>query len=147
VALRYPIYLDTARLCPPSRKALASVSSFIARESLSPRFDDLLRQGFDALPAAYRRYSGGVCAWKGVAEFRRSLCGLIGTEQDGTTVLAGRTAQLMRLSARLLSVRCNRALVTDLEWPGFGRILGHDPFQSGISHRRGSRISSPGSCG
>src|SRR5581483_7169937 len=46
-------------------------------------------------------------------------------------LLAGRSAQLMRLAARLLFGHSRRVLVTDLEWPGYVRILEEERERSG----------------
>jgi hypothetical protein len=137
--MRRLLYLDTARLGLPTGevlRSLAAIGSFISREGLSSRFDDLLRGGFEDLPPAERRYYRGLCNWRGVAELRKSLAQLIGGSPGSVTLLASRTSQLMRLAAQLLGSRCRRVLVTDLEWPGFVRILEKE------LERRGSSIVS-----
>ena len=124
--MRRPLYLDTARLGLPEQEVLRSLSdlaSFIACEGLSPRFEDLLWAGYDAFSSAERRRFRGLSHWYGVDDLRKDVSRLIGAPPSSAILLASRTSQLMRFAARLLASRSTRVLTTDLEWPGFVRIL------------------------
>ena len=71
-----PLYLDTARLgltCPRAGEALYSLGLFASREGLSPRFDALLRFGFEAWPDDLRGEYGGLSHWAGVPELKSAL--------------------------------------------------------------------------
>lgn len=120
-----PLYLDTARLgtvSPGAERALYSLVRLGRVEGLSARFETLLRAGFGSWPERTRRLYPGLAAWGGVGELKAAVRRLVGLP-PGPALLAARTSRLMRLAARLLFERCRRVLLTDLEWPGYVRIL------------------------
>jgi hypothetical protein len=108
-----------------------ALTRFAGAEGLSSRFDDLLVGGAAALPPPAARAYGGLADWSGVAGLKQSLRELAGTHPDSPCLLAGRSAQLMRLAARLLFLRCRRVLVSDLEWPDFLRLLEAEGARAG----------------
>ena len=129
-----PLYLDHARfgLAPTRvRQALASFAEFSAREGLSSRIEELLSQGFSSWTGTHQRLYGGLCDWKGTEGLRTTLGRLLAPNTQGEVLLAGRTSQLMRLMARFLFRRCERVLVTDLEWPGYLEILEEERDRTG----------------
>ena len=129
-----PLYLDYARFgLPPARvrRALSSLAEFSASEGISCRADRLLRDGFSSWPEPHRRLYRGLSDWAGTESLRSSLGRLLAPGIDGGVILAGRSSELMRLAARLLFRRCERVLVTDLEWPGYLRILEEERARTG----------------
>ena len=120
------LYLDTARLGRMNLRAHGAHEDFLRLcrdEGGSAHVEDLLRQGFDAWPGSLRRRYASLADWGGVEGLKRSLRTLTGTGPETEVLLAQRSAQLMRLAARALFRRCTRVLHTDLEWPGYLRIL------------------------
>jgi hypothetical protein len=120
------LYLDTARLgamLPGAQRASLDFVRLAGEEGCSYHFDEFLRHGHGAWPAQLRRRYPGLSDWHGVAELKRSLRALAGAEAGAPVLLANRSAQLMKLAARLLFRHCRRVLVTDLEWPDYLAVL------------------------
>ena len=120
------LYLDTARLGRMGLRAQRAHRDFLrlcGDEGGSAHVEDLLRLGTDAWPDSLRRRYPALADWEGVDGLKRSLRALTGTGPETEVLLAQRSAQLMRLAARALFRRCRRVLHTDLEWPGYLRIL------------------------
>ncbi len=116
------LYLDTARMgtmCPAAQEACQAYFGLAASEGCSPCFETFLREGFDAWPASLRNRFGGLSAWPGLSRFDHYVGTATGLREMPKVLLAGRTANLMRLAARLLFRSCRRVLTTDLEWPGY----------------------------
>ena len=130
------LYLDTARLgrmSPRAREAMYALYQFSGTEGISARFLTLLQDGIETWPAAFCRRYRGLSVWRGIAELKRALVQVLCLPPGGKVFLANRSAQLVRLSARLLSCRCKRVLVTDLEWPGYLKILRQEEKQGGAT--------------
>jgi selenocysteine lyase/cysteine desulfurase len=112
------LYLDTARLgrmTPRAQEALCEFGRLCGEQGASAGFEDLLIRGSDAWRTRYP----GLGDWSGVTGLRRSLRTLSNFPPGTGVLLAHRSAQLMRLAARVLFHRCARVLHTDLEWPGY----------------------------
>lgn len=121
-----PLYLDTARIgrmSPGAGRTCRDLIRLAGDEGGSPRFDRLLRHGSGAWPAAVRRRYPGLGGWRGVGPLKRSLRGLVGSPPDLPVLLANRSAELMRLAARLLFLRSRTVLTTDLGWAAYEAIL------------------------
>ncbi len=120
------LYLDTARLgrmSPRAQHAHIDFARMAGDEGGSLLFDTFLRAGARTWPAeAQARYPGLDC-WGGVAALKESLRMLAGSSPDLPVLLANRSAQLMRLAARLLFHPCNNVLVTDTGWPCYQDVL------------------------
>ncbi|OWK40956.1 aminotransferase class V-fold PLP-dependent enzyme [Fimbriiglobus ruber] len=120
------LYLDTARvgrMSPGAHRAAADYLSLAATEGGSAYFGRFLRSGFAACPDRMRACYPGLTHWNGIASLKHSLRALAGSRPDLPILLASRSAQLMRLSARLLFQRCRCVLASDLGWPGYHAIL------------------------
>jgi hypothetical protein len=120
------LYLDTARLGRMVPRAQRSQRDFIrlcGDEGGSAHVEDFLRHGPDAWPDRLRRRYPGLADWRGVAGLKQALRDLTEAPSGTEVLLAQRSAQLMRLAARALFVRCRRVLCTDLEWPAYRAIL------------------------
>jgi selenocysteine lyase/cysteine desulfurase len=120
------LYLDTARLgrmTPGAQRACRDFVSLAGDEGGSPLFELFLREGARAWPADLQSRFPGLAAWRGVGPLKQSLRSLAGGRPDLPVLLAARSAQLMKLAARLLFRPCRNVLVTDLGWPGYHEIL------------------------
>jgi selenocysteine lyase/cysteine desulfurase len=106
---------------------------FAGSEGISPRFGAFLQKGFGTWPSAFRQGYHGLADWRGLAELKEVLGKLLCLPPGGKVLLAHRSAALVRLSARLLSRRCRRVLVTDLEWPGYLEILRQEQGRGGAT--------------
>ena len=134
------LYLDTARLGLASSSAQRAHRDFArlaGEEGLALYSSRLLWYGFNAWPASLQSRYSGLRHWNGVHDLKDSLRGLAGLGSDEQPVLlASRTAQLMRLAARLLFSQCRRVLITDLTWPSYSKILEQERVRSGAEIMR-----------
>jgi hypothetical protein len=123
------LYLDTARLgrmSPSAQRAERALVSLAAEEGNSAYFERFVRHGLGACPlAAESRYSG-LGHWAGVGELKHSLRRLVGHHATLPVFVAHRSAQLMKLAARVLFHTCRNVLVTDLGWPGYHDMLARE---------------------
>ncbi len=120
------LYLDSARLGLTSTNARLALRDFVgltADMGCSQYFEQLFYGGFAPWPAALRAHYPGLKHWQGIAALKGSLRKLAQAPPGSEPLLAGRSAQLMRLAAKLLADRCRRILITDLSWPGYASIL------------------------
>lgn len=123
------LYLDTARfglMVPRVKQTIATLNRLISTEGLSSRFETLLYLGFQAWPTAWQNRYPALADWHGVTELKTSLCQRIDPRSEWPVYLSLRSANLMKLAARLLFQRCTKVLVTDLEWPGYVNILNQE---------------------
>lgn len=130
------LYLDTARLgqmSPAAQLAHQDFARLAGEVGASIQFDDLLWGGLQACPPGLQGRYPGLANWEGVTEFKRSLCRLARLPAKSRVLLAGRSAELMKLAAVLLCRSCRNILVTDLGWQPFHRILAE---QCRRTHRR-----------
>lgn len=128
------LYLDTARLglmSPGARRALCDHARLGGDEGGSSRFDRFLRHGTEAWPAHLRSRYPGLAGWRGVGALKQSLRTLVGSPPDLPVLLANRSAELMRLAARLLFLRSRTVLTTDLGWPAYETILEAEARRTG----------------
>jgi selenocysteine lyase/cysteine desulfurase len=120
------LYLDTARLgrmTPRAQQAHLDFARLAGAEGGSLFFERFLQFGADHWPAAAQRTYPGLSDWRGVPALKSSLRVLAGSDPELPVLLAARSAQLMRLAARLLVRTCENVLVTDLGWPPYHDIL------------------------
>jgi hypothetical protein len=120
------LYLDAARLGLASTSAQQGMRDFVrltAEEGCSLYFEQLFYGGFASWPAALRSHYPGLKHWQGIPALKESLCRLAEAPRGSSSLLASRSAELMRLAAKLLVERCRRILVTDLSWAGYAAIL------------------------
>jgi selenocysteine lyase/cysteine desulfurase len=128
------LYLDTARLgrmLPQAQAASISYMSLAGEIGCSVRFEDLLYEGFQAWDHSLRRHYNGLSAWQGLSTLKDSLRALTGAGRHLPVFLASRSAELMRLSARLLFRKCRKVLLSDLEWPAYRAILEQEGRRTG----------------
>jgi hypothetical protein len=120
------LYLDTARLgrmCPEAQAADHDFARLAGEEGCSLYFEQFLRFGFTALPPSLARQYPGLSFWAGVTAFKNDLKTAICLPRQRQVLIANRSAQLVRLAARLLCQRCENILVTDMEWPAYVQAL------------------------
>lgn len=132
------LYLDTARLgrmCPEAQAADHDFAQFASEEGCSLYFEQFLRWGYTALPPSLGRRYPGLSFWAGVTAFKNDLKTVLCLPRKRKTLVAGRSAQVVRMAARLLCDRCENILVTDMEWPAYMKALAAE------SQRRGRRIT------
>ena len=61
--------------------------------------------------------------WAGVSAFKQDLKAVLGLPRQRPALVANRSARLVRLAARLLCLRCENILATDMEWPAYMAAL------------------------
>jgi hypothetical protein len=120
------LYLDTARLgrmCPDAQAADQDFAQLASEEGCTLYFEHFLRWGYTALPPSLAHRYSGLSHWAGVPAFKNDLKTVVGLPRERMTLIANRSAQLVRLAARLLCLRCQNILVTDMEWPAYMAAL------------------------
>jgi hypothetical protein len=120
------LYLDTARLgrmCPEAQAADQDFARLAGEVGCSLYFEHFLRWGFSSLPPSLSRRYSGLSFWAGVTAFKRDLKTVLAIDRRRQVLVANRSAQLVRLAARLLCLRCENILVTDMEWPAYVAVL------------------------
>lgn len=132
------LYLDTARLgrmCPEAQAADRDFARIAGEEGCSLYFEQFLRWGYTALPPSLGRRYPGLSFWAGVTAFKNDLKTVLCLPRQRRTLVASRSAQLVRLAARLLCDRCENILVTDMEWPAYMKALAAE------CQRKGRRLT------
>jgi hypothetical protein len=128
------LYLDTARLgrmSPRARQAHLDFTRLAGEEGGSLFAETFLRGGAaDWSAEAQARYPG-LAGWRGVSGLKESLRTLAGSSPGLPVLLANRSAQLMKLAARLLYHPCENVLVTDLGWPPYHEMLAAEAARAG----------------
>ncbi len=120
------IYLDTARLgkmTPGAQDVHHDFSRLAGEVGASIQLTDFLWQGHESVSQALLDRFPSLEAWKGVAQLKKALCSLTTLPNRSRALIAGRSAQLMKLAATLLYRPCRNVLVTDLGWPPYHAIL------------------------
>ena len=123
----------------PSAQRMEHAFVRLASEgSLTLYFREWLDGGVKAMPDYLQRRFSGLSAWQGIKGLKRDLKRVAGAESDSHVLVASRSAQLMKLAARLLFERCRNVLTTDLSWPTYHRILETEARRTG---RRVTRVA------
>jgi hypothetical protein len=135
------LYLDTARLgkmSPGAQDLHIDFSRFAGEVGASLLFSDFLWQGLESCPSELAARYPALQAWRGVSQLKKSLQRLTSLPVPSQVLLAGRSAQLMKLAATLLCRPCRNVLVTDLGWPTYHAILAGECRRT---HRRMTCVS------
>jgi len=144
------LYLDAARMgqmTPSTQWALHDFVRLAGEEGCTLYFDQFFRDGFSAWPATFRQRFPNLRCWGGVNELKKSLAAFVGLPADARPLLAARSANLMKLAARLLFRGGKPVVATDLAWPSYQRVLEREarqanthinclPMRTGILRRR-----------
>jgi hypothetical protein len=110
-------------MSPSAQRAQLDFVRLVAEEPSSLYFEQFLRDGYDAWPAAYQRRFSGLSTWQGVSRLKQSLRRLANAPQEGKMLLASRSLSLVRLAAQHLFRVCKHVLATDLSWPTYQRAI------------------------
>lgn len=133
------LYLDAARMgrmAPSAQWALHDFVRLAGEEGCTLYFEQFLKCGFAALPTNHQKHYPGLRCWGGLDEMKTALADFAGLPVGSRPLIAGRSANLMKLAAKLLFQSGNRVLVTDLTWPSYQRILEREARKSaGEIHR------------
>ena len=123
----------------PSAQRMERAFVRLASEGfLTLYFREWLEGGTEALPDGVQRRSSPLSGWRGIKSLKQDLKRLAGAAPDSHVQVAGRSAQLMKLAAKLLFERCRNVLTTDLSWPTYQRILEAEARRTG---RRVTRVA------
>ncbi len=128
------LYLDTARLgrmTPRAQQAHVDFVRLAGEEGSSLFFERFLQSGTQAWSTQAQARYPGLSLWHGVGALKASLRALAGSLPDLPMLLANRSAQLMKLAARLLYHPCKNVLVTDLGWPPYHELLAAEAARAG----------------
>jgi selenocysteine lyase/cysteine desulfurase len=128
------LYLDTARLGRLSPGAAAALRDFVALasdEGAGLYFDRFLSTGLTTCPKPFASRYQGLSVWHGVGELKRSLRSLVDGQSELPTLLATRSASLVRFAGRLLFHPCRNVLVTDLDWPPWAAVVAAEAARAG----------------
>ncbi|WP_425400388.1 aminotransferase class V-fold PLP-dependent enzyme [Aeoliella sp.] len=110
-------------MTPGAQDVHCDFSRFVGEVGASILFTDFLWHGLEACPAELAERFPALLAWKGVTALKQELCNLTTLPTRTRALLAGRSAQLMKMAATLLYRPCRNVLVTDLGWPPYHTIL------------------------
>ena len=127
------LYLDAARMgqmAPSTHWALHDFVRLAGEEGCTLYFEQFLMSGFAALPINHQKRYPGLRCWGGLDELKAALADLAGLPVSSRPLVAGRSANLMKLGAKLLFERGKRVLVTDLTWPSYRRLLEREARKS-----------------
>lgn len=119
-------YLDTARLgqmTPAAKDAQLDFVRLSAEEPSSLYFEQFLRDGFSAWPAAYQERFPGLHTWTGVSGLKHSIHQLVDAPDDWKVLLASRSLSLVNLATSCMFRVCRNVLATDLSWPTYERAI------------------------
>jgi selenocysteine lyase/cysteine desulfurase len=120
------LYLDTARLGRMSvsaQRAHRDFARFAGEEGCPLYFEHFLARGAKARSDVFAARYPGMACWPGIKGLKEQIRRLTRTPSDLPVLLANRSAQLMKLAARLLFLSCRNVFVTDLGWPPYRAIL------------------------
>ena len=128
------LYLDTARFGRTRRYAWYAQQHFLrlcAEEGAPPTSWSCFADGYTGWSEALRRRYRGLADWPGVTGLKEAVRRLAGAPGGSEVLVSQRSAVLMRLAARAVSLRCRRVLHTDLEWPGYRELLQAEQARGG----------------
>lgn len=124
--MQSPIYLDTARfglILPECAEMLREFASLLEAEGQFPLFDLFLYQGSEHWPDRLKSRFPMIARWQGLSELKRSILSLTGVTSPSTVLLASASRHLARVAFQQLSLRCERVLCSDADWPEFQDML------------------------
>lgn len=118
------LYLDTARvgqMTPAVGRMLNGIVDLNHAIGSSLYFSDFLFGGYEALPTRYQ--SEFVRPWQGIDALKKSFSEFAIGDPESDVVFASRSANLISLATKMMSLRCRKVMVTDLNWPFYDQIL------------------------
>jgi hypothetical protein len=120
-------------MTPRAQQAHLDFARLAGDEGGSLFFETFLRQGAEAWPTETQRRYPGLAGWRGVTALKEHLRLLANSMPELPVLLANRSAQLMKLAARLLFQPCRNVLVTDIGWPPYHDLLAAEAARAGRS--------------
>lgn len=117
-------------MAPSAQWALHDFVRLAGEEGCTLYFEQFLKSGFSALRATHQERYPGLRCWCGLDELKAALADFAGLPVGSRPIVAGRTANLMKLTAKLLFQAGQRILITDLTWPSYQRILEREARKS-----------------
>ncbi|WP_145210915.1 hypothetical protein [Planctomycetes bacterium TBK1r] len=127
------IYLDTARLgqaCPQASQAQLDFCRLSA-EDPSMYCEQFFRDGTVDWSEDKRLVFPSLAHWHGLRTFKTQIARRFGVSSPEFVLLANRSAQLVRLAARLMFRKCRNVLTTDLNWPSWQNIVCDEAVRCG----------------
>ncbi len=110
-------------MAPSTQWALHDFVRLAGDEGCTLYFERFLRDGFPALTPTHQASYPGLRCWRGISDLKRTLTNLVSLPDGAKTFIAGRSANLMKVAARLLFRRRKPVVVPDLAWPSYQHIL------------------------
>src|SRR6516162_8033534 len=120
-------------MTPRAQQAYVEYARLAGDEGASVFFETFLRLGADSWSAETKARYPGLARWRGVRALKKQLRQLAGSMPELPVLLANRSAQLMKLAARLLFQPCRNVLVTDIGWPPYHDLLAAEAARAGRS--------------
>lgn len=93
--------------------------------------EGFLRDGSSAWPKVLLDEYPAFQSWEGVESFQGKLAEHFGIASAQDVFLANRSAQLVRMAARLMFRTCRNVLTSDLNWPHWQAIITDEAARSG----------------
>ena len=110
-------------MAPTAQLVLQDFVRVAGEEGCTLYFEHFLKSGFFALPGMHQQRYPGLRCWGGLNEMKAALADFAGLPVGSRPLIAGRSANLMKLVAKLLFRDSDRVLVTDLTWPSYEKTL------------------------
>ncbi|MEM7785894.1 MAG: hypothetical protein AAF623_21275 [Planctomycetota bacterium] len=118
------LYLDTARvgqMTPAVGRMLNGIVDLNHAIGSSLYFSDFLFGGYEALPPQYQL--AGLNPWQGIEILKDSFSRFVFGHSNSSVLFSSRSSSVVLLASQMIFSRCRNVLVTDLNWPNYGRIL------------------------
>jgi aspartate aminotransferase-like enzyme len=124
------------QMAPSAQWALHDFVRLAGEEGCTLYFERFLKSGFATLPSSSQKRYPGLRCWGGLDEMKAALADFAGLAVGSRPLIAGRSANLMKLVAKLLFQSGKRVLVTDLTWLSYRKLLEREARKSeGEIHR------------
>jgi histidinol-phosphate/aromatic aminotransferase/cobyric acid decarboxylase-like protein len=118
-------------MSPSAQQTHLEFVRLAAEEPSSLYFEDFLRSGYSAWPDSYQRRFPDLSSWPGIAGLQTRLKQLAGGPASDQVLISSRSAELMKLAARVLCKTCRGIFTTDFSWPTYQNILQHEAKRTG----------------
>lgn len=118
-------------MSPSAQQTHLEFVRLAAEEPSSLYFEDFLRSGYSAWPDPYQRRFPDLSCWPGIAGLQTRLKQLAGGPASDQVLISSRSAELMKLAARVLCKTCRGIFTTDFSWPTYQNILQHEAKRTG----------------
>jgi hypothetical protein len=113
-------------MSPSAQQTHLEFVRLAAEEPSSLYFEQFLRSGYSAWPDSYQQRFPALSRWPGIAGLQTRLKQLAGGPASDQVLISSRSAELMKLAARVLCKSCRGIFTTDFSWPTYQNILQHE---------------------